>query len=103
MRELAITLLILAIVVSAGIAAMLDSKRRWYWRLAGMLPIAATVVTAVIIAIIIVRSRSAGFWASSLRSWSAARRRGANWGSSRRLCPCVPAQPAAGHQRHDDR
>jgi hypothetical protein len=55
MRELAITLLILAIVVSAGTAAMLDNKRRWYWRLAGMLPIAAIAVTAVIMVIIIVR------------------------------------------------
>ncbi len=56
MRELAITLLILAIVVSAGtgIAAMLDSKLRRYWRLAGMLPIAVTAVTAVITVIIIV-------------------------------------------------
>jgi hypothetical protein len=55
MRGLAITLLILAIVVSAGTAEMLNSKRRWYWRLAGMLPIAAIAVTAVIIVIIIVR------------------------------------------------
>ena len=54
MRELEITLLILAIVVSAGTAAMLDNKHRWYWRLTGMLPIAAIAVTAVIIVIIIV-------------------------------------------------
>jgi uncharacterized membrane protein YhhN len=44
MRELAITFLILAIVVSAGTAAMLDNKRRWYWRLAGMLPITTIAV-----------------------------------------------------------
>ena len=57
MRELAITLLILAIIVSAGtgIAAMLDSKLRRYWRLAGMLPITTIAVTAGIIVIIIVR------------------------------------------------
>jgi hypothetical protein len=50
MREVAITLLVLAIVVSAGtgIVAMLDSKLRWHWRLAGMLPSAVTAVTAVI-------------------------------------------------------